>query len=202
MYLDEQPARLVDVTDYFMNLGEYDDKWSAFLVQQPQGSGYKDSGPGEKRARLYRDYRDEEVRYAIRINTDTPSCSDGVHNGDETSRDCGGSCFGCPETRSCLQVSDCRTGMTCLGYTCRVSGTCSDGVRNQDEVGIDCGGVCGNKCGGGKTCNTTSDCVSGLGCTSGTCQQTCMNGVRDGDETGPDCGGATCAARCLSLIHI
>jgi hypothetical protein len=46
----------------------------------------------------------------------SPSCNDGVQNGDETGVDCGGSiCPACP--------------------------TCSDGIQNGDETGIDCGGA-------------------------------------------------------------
>ncbi|MEE2896345.1 MAG: di-heme oxidoredictase family protein [Planctomycetota bacterium] len=45
----------------------------------------------------------------------SPSCSDGIRNGDETEIDCGGStCSPCP--------------------------TCDDGIRNGDEEGVDCGG--------------------------------------------------------------
>ena len=45
----------------------------------------------------------------------TPTCTDGVQNGDEEGVDCGGSdCAPCP--------------------------TCSDGIQNGDEEGIDCGG--------------------------------------------------------------
>src|SRR5260370_2045010 len=55
----------------------------------------------------------------------------------------------------------------------------------------------------GWSCQTGSDCVPGLVCSSGTCQDPCAadprapgcapphcsNGVRDGNETGIDCGG-------------
>ena len=48
--------------------------------------------------------------------TTTPTCSDGVQNGDETGVDCGGSCAPC------------------------ATPTCDDGVQNGDETGVDCGG--------------------------------------------------------------
>ena len=54
----------------------------------------------------------------------TPTCNDGVQNGDETDVDCGGSsCPACP--------------------------TCSDGIQNGDETGVDCGGSCAPCNGGG-----------------------------------------------------
>ena len=47
----------------------------------------------------------------------TPTCDDGIQNGDETGVDCGGSsCPSCPEP------------------------TCDDGIQNGDETGVDCGG--------------------------------------------------------------
>ncbi|MCR9103527.1 MAG: T9SS type A sorting domain-containing protein, partial [bacterium] len=46
----------------------------------------------------------------------TPTCDDGIQNGDETGVDCGGSCAPCA--------------------------TCDDGIQNGDETGVDCGGSC------------------------------------------------------------
>ncbi|WP_026231607.1 cohesin domain-containing protein [Neolewinella persica] len=46
----------------------------------------------------------------------TPTCDDGIRNGDETGVDCGGSCTACAEP------------------------TCDDGMMNGDETGVDCGG--------------------------------------------------------------
>ncbi|HVJ18697.1 MAG TPA: discoidin domain-containing protein, partial [Polyangiaceae bacterium] len=51
--------------------------------------------------------------------TTTPTCTDGVKNGNETGVDCGGSCPACP-----------------------VTPTCTDGVKNGSETGVDCGGSC------------------------------------------------------------
>jgi hypothetical protein len=48
----------------------------------------------------------------------TPTCTDGIQNGDETGIDCGGS--------------------TCA--PCTSNPTCDDGIQNGDETGIDCGG--------------------------------------------------------------
>ena len=50
----------------------------------------------------------------------SPTCDDGIQNGNETGVDCGGpDCAACP--------------------------TCDDGVQNGDETGVDCGGSC-NAC--------------------------------------------------------
>ncbi len=46
----------------------------------------------------------------------TPTCTDGVQNGNETGVDCGGDCAPCP--------------------------TCDDGIQNGNETGVDCGGDC------------------------------------------------------------
>ena len=48
----------------------------------------------------------------------TPTCSDGIMNGNETGVDCGG-----PDCAACPPVA-----------------TCSDGIMNGNETGIDCGG--------------------------------------------------------------
>jgi len=47
----------------------------------------------------------------------TPTCDDGIQNGDETGVDCGGSC-----------------------EPCTTPPTCDDGIQNGDETGVDCGG--------------------------------------------------------------
>jgi hypothetical protein len=47
----------------------------------------------------------------------TPTCDDGIQNGDETGVDCGGSC-----------------------EPCNTPPTCDDGIQNGDETGVDCGG--------------------------------------------------------------
>ncbi len=49
----------------------------------------------------------------------TPTCTDGIQNGDETGIDCGGSC-----------------------EPCTIAPTCNDGIQNGDETGVDCGGSC------------------------------------------------------------
>ena len=53
--------------------------------------------------------------------TAAPSCSDGVHNGDESDVDCGGSCGTCADGRACRSNDDCASG------TCSSIGRCGDG---------------------------------------------------------------------------
>ena len=63
-------------------------------------------------------------------DTETPTCNDGIQNGDETGIDCGGSCANSCDTTP--------------------PPSCNDGIQNGNETGIDCGGSCPN------TCNPTS----------------------------------------------
>ncbi len=103
----------------------------------------------------------------------TPTCNDGVQNGDETGVDCGGSCT-----------------------ACTVSPSCNDGVQNGDETGVDCGGSCvacapTTSCGDG-TCDANESCST---CASdcGSCPiiGTCGDGTCGSNE---HCG--TCASDC------
>lgn len=70
----------------------------------------------------------------------TPTCSDGVQNGNETGIDCGGA--DCPACESCsdgIQNGQ-ETGIDCGGPDCAACPSCDDGVQNGGETGIDCGG--------------------------------------------------------------
>ncbi|PIN68549.1 hypothetical protein COV93_09035 [Candidatus Woesearchaeota archaeon CG11_big_fil_rev_8_21_14_0_20_43_8] len=102
----------------------------------------------------------------------TPSCDDGIKNGDETGIDCGGSCFAnCGPGSGCYQDSDCSIGMVCdvlTGLCTKTSDTCKNGIPDSNEAGIDCGGVCTTKCSSGSTCSKDSDCTSGT-CNNGYC---------------------------------
>jgi hypothetical protein len=72
-----------------------------------------------------------------------PSCTDGVHNGDELAVDCGGSSCqagSCDDGEPCGTAIDCQSGV-CTGLVCQTP-TCSDGVKNSTEEGTDCGGPC------------------------------------------------------------
>ena len=79
-----------------------------------------------------------------------PSCSDGVQNGNETGRDCGGGCSACPPTCSDGVRNAAETGIDCGGNCNALCPTCDDGIMNGDERGVDCGGSCPNPvCPGG-----------------------------------------------------
>ena len=69
------------------------------------------------------------------------SCTDGVHNGDETDADCGGSCGPCASCSDGVRNGD-EPGVDCGGCCAAVCPTCNDGVRNGDEANVDCGGSC------------------------------------------------------------
>ncbi|CAF1165920.1 unnamed protein product [Adineta steineri] len=62
---------------------------------------------------------------------------------------------------------------------------------NGGEADVDCGGPCSTKCDNGKTCSSTTDCVSKV-CSGNQCQAP-MNhdNVMNGDETDVDCGGSS-----------
>ena len=48
-----------------------------------------------------------------------PSCSNGEQDGDETDRDCGGSCGGCSNGQRCMAGSDCQSGSSCVDGICQ-----------------------------------------------------------------------------------
>ncbi|MEW6272693.1 MAG: hypothetical protein AB1689_25735, partial [Thermodesulfobacteriota bacterium] len=148
-----------------------------------------------------------------------PTCSDGVANGAETGVDCGGgSCPGCATGEGCFLGTDCATG-GCSGGVCQPSCTgdvecpsgvcaagfcrvanCADGVRNGAESGVDCGGSSPYcvRCADGQTCDSASDCASGV-CTGGVCQApSCSDGLENGSETDVDCGGGACPGCALT----
>lgn len=121
------------------------------------------------------------------------SCSDGTKNGNETGKDCGGSCAPCPVGGGCMVGPDCGSKV-CTSGSC-VAPACDDKVKNGDEADIDCGGSC-SACGPGKSCGGSTDCKSGQ-CIEGACVSTCTDAAKGGAETDVDCGGGVasiCAA--------
>lgn len=116
-------------------------------------------------------------------------CFDGRRNGDETDRDCGGSCPGCELGQICMVATDCRDN-SCVSERCALP-DCNDGAQNQDESDIDCGGSC-DLCPEGSRCNDDADCSSDS-CRGGVCAEaSCDDGSFNGAETDVDCGGPTC----------
>jgi hypothetical protein len=121
-----------------------------------------------------------------------PPCSDNQKNGDETDRDCGGSCSPCADAKNCMTNTDCQSQVCRLGG-CRPL-TCANGLKNGDETDTDCGGSCG-PCADGAACGVTADCGSSR-CLGGFCQTaSCTDSIKNGGETDADCGG-TCTAKC------
>lgn len=68
-----------------------------------------------------------------------PTCTDGMHNGNETDEDCGGDCGPCEDGDMCKVPADCESKV-CDGVC--LAPTCEDGVQNGDEAMADCGGAC------------------------------------------------------------
>lgn len=132
----------------------------------------------------------ETTNFCVGGGGPTPTCNDGIQNGDETGVDCGGSCAACATCNDGVQNGD-ETGVDC-GGSCPACTSCNDGVQNGDETGVDCGGSCA-------ACPTCSDGIqngdeTGVDC-GGSCAActSCSDGIQNGDETGVDCGGSCTA---------
>lgn len=118
------------------------------------------------------------------------SCSDGVKNGAETDKDCGGdTCSPCADGQGCNVGPDCASS-SCINGTCLPPG-CSDQLKNGSETDVDCGGSC-LKCPPGKACVANQDCKGNL-CENLVCSSTCSDSVQGGTETDVDCGGPACS---------
>ncbi len=90
-----------------------------------------------------------------------PTCTDGLHNGDETARDCGGDCPSCADNFACIVDGDCQSDF-CHPVSARcVRPTCRDGFHNGTESALDCGGICAG-CAVGETCADGADCRSAM----------------------------------------
>eukprot|EP00750_Incisomonas_marina_P000654 INCI10450.2.p1 GENE.INCI10450.2~~INCI10450.2.p1 ORF type:complete len:3195 (-),score=394.60 INCI10450.2:2128-11712(-) len=138
-----------------------------------------------------------------------PTCSDGIHNGDENGTDCGGpnctacTCFDGELNQGELDwVDGTPDGGECGGDMCDPCPTCSDGLWNGDENGTDCSSHY-------RHCDTNCTCDDGevnqgeerfmdyeryRECGGDNCNScpTCSDGKQNGDETGIDCGGPRC----------
>lgn len=64
--------------------------------------------------------------------TCVPTCGDGIANQDETDVDCGGGCSTCGIGDSCVDGSDCTSGV-CFGDVC-ISQVCGNGVLEGSET--------------------------------------------------------------------
>jgi hypothetical protein len=112
------------------------------------------------------------------------TCNDGVKDGDETDKDCGGSCGAtCPNTGVCGTFNDCLSGV-CTNLVCVACAPDTD-CQSGDYCNA---GVCAKKDLDG------TPCTVGNSCTSGNCV----------DVTGasPDkiCCDQPCAGSCSSCL--
>ncbi len=127
------------------------------------------------------------------------SCSDSIHNGNESDVDCGGDlCGPCADNSGCEENADCMSEV-CTGSICQAA-SCTDNVHNQDETDIDCGGGLCGPCADGSDCDESADCLSEV-CTGSICQAaSCTDNVHNQDETDIDCGGNVCG-NCGNGLH-
>ena len=126
-----------------------------------------------------------------------PTCTDQQKNGDETDVDCGGSCGGCLDGKTCAAGTDCASG-TCEGTLCLTPPACDDEQKNGDETDVDCGGSC-DPCADGGACLGDGDCGEMLSCQGSFCAPrplTCGEGLECSDGcTGPSPG--PCRLDCI-----
>lgn len=119
---------------------------------------------------------------------DAPTCTNGTMDGDESDRDCGGSCPGCLAAQSCRTASDCRSRVCGVEGVC-LPRSCTNRVLDVGEVDVDCGGSC-EPCAVGLRCEVAAHCASGV-CQEERCRPaTCGDRDVGGDETDVDCGGS------------
>ncbi|WP_437314581.1 formylglycine-generating enzyme family protein [Sorangium sp. So ce385] len=131
----------------------------------------------------------------------SPGCTNGVKDGEETDRDCGGDCDPCGAGQACAEPTDClsrRCEESAGGGTTCAEAQCDNGVKDGDETSIDCGGAAAAQrndnpecppCPDLLECVASSDCES-LSCVGGKClTASCSDTVKNGDETAVDCGG-------------
>jgi hypothetical protein len=85
-------------------------------------------------------------------------CGDGLQNGDETDRDCGGSCPPCDVGRRCVVATDCAIG-ECIVGLCRTA-SCVDLALSGTETDVDCGGGECPRCAPSQACEVGDDCSS------------------------------------------
>jgi len=112
------------------------------------------------------------------------TCTDGVLNGDEIARDCGGpTCAGCAIGMPCRTDADCLSAL-CDPLTKKCLLSCDEGTGECDaDLSVECEtnlqedvehcGACGNAC---------SDARGKPGCVNGECKIDCETGYGDCDD--------------------
>ncbi|HYQ02337.1 MAG TPA: LamG domain-containing protein [Polyangiaceae bacterium] len=100
------------------------------------------------------------------LRCQSPTCTDGLQNGDEGDVDCGASCPNrCLCGQKCNSISDCdKECKECNFGHCGDSATqCVNNVLDFGvETDVDCGGVCPTKCAVSKKCSSGTDCELGV----------------------------------------
>ena len=111
----------------------------------------------------------------------SPTCEDGILNGDETDVDCGGNCSACIFGKKCDLDSDCDSGRCGLSKTC-VEDKCSNQLQDLGETDFDCGGICISE---NKLCSVGQKCESNEDCDTGICKElVCVEVPKDKDSDG------------------
>jgi hypothetical protein len=137
-----------------------------------------------------------------------PACNDGVRNGAETDKDCGGgTCPKCADQLRCGLNTDCANDF-CFGTGPGTCVSCADGLLDGNETAKDCGGpqcdAQGKTCGAGLACGVQGDCTNQSGCTGSTytspttCStNVCVAGTQTScAATGKVCDAATGCVAC------
>ena len=133
----------------------------------------------------------------IQLKTLGTTCANGVLDGSETDKDCGGNCLGCAVNLKCSADKDCAENY-CNNKICKQP-LCNDNLKNGFESDADCGGPSCNSCSIGKKCTKNTDCATNScdissGKTEGLCAATsCTDNIKNGFETDIDCGGTDCS---------
>lgn len=129
----------------------------------------------------------------------TPTCTDGVKNGNETGVDCGGgTCPQCPVGQGCIAASDCVINSICQAGQCSCApgrsdcnGLPADGCEiNVTNDPNNCSG-CGNVC---VLPNATESCVASM-CMVGSCDPgfaNCNGMTADGCEVNTTSDNSNC----------
>jgi hypothetical protein len=122
-------------------------------------------------------------------------CKNGVQNGDESAKDCGGTkCTPCVDGLACNGPKDCASAVCDSTKKTCTAPACNDNVKNGTETDTDCGGSMCAPCVTNYICKLATDCKSRV-CMKGSCQEPlCTDGVLNGNESGIDCGGPTCGS--------
>lgn len=120
----------------------------------------------------------------------TPTCSDGIMNGNETGVDCGGgTCPPCSNGQGCLTASDCQSG-NCVGGICQPQNFCTSAANCPPRPNASASCVA-NQC--QYACNTGyADCNS---IAADGCEVNVLNDVNNCNACGLSCPNRPNATR-------